>query len=142
MNTYPMTEEEQPSRTEDEQPELIYELKSVKEAAELLRVSESTVWRYADRDLLPSFRVGPKRVMFRRSDLESLLGRVRKKKGSMADNRGLRLLPMTEGGRSGTDAILRAKELRERILAGRDGVPVRASWMEINEAREERAADL
>ena len=138
-----MNEEDSREQTpEDGGEDVVYDLKSVQEAARFLRISESTVWRYADQNLLPSYRVGKKRVMFRRSDLERLLNRVRKRKEPMAARESLRLLPMSESTRSAADAMERAKEVRERILARRGGVPVSESWEDINAAREERTADL
>ena len=139
-----MNEEDSREQTpEDGGEDVVYDLKSVQEAARFLRISESTVWRYADQNLLPSYRVGKKRVMFRRSDLEGLLGRVRRrKKEPMAAGAALRLIAMSEGTRTAADAMERAKEVRERILARRGGVAVSESWTDINAAREERTADL
>ena len=138
--------EEQAGRegqTEQDEPELLYELRSAKETANLLRVSESTVWRYADRDLLPAYRIGPKRVMFRRSDVEALLNRLRRKKEQpLSATENLRLFSMSEGSRPAADAMARAKEVRDRILVRRGGVPVSESWEDINASREERTADL
>ncbi len=128
--------------TDPQDAEVTYELKSVKEAAELLRVSESTVWRYADQDLLPAYRVGRKRVMFRRSDLEGLLSQMRRRKKPMALRDRLRLLPMSGDAPVTTDALTRAKALQAEILARRGGVVVSESWEDINAAREERTADL
>ena len=123
--------------------EVTYEMKSAHEAADFLRVSESTVWRYAAQDILPAYRVGKKRVMFRRSDLEGLLRRVRRQRGAtMADKDTLRLTRLSEASGGSGDAMERAREVRERILAARAGVPVYDSWVDINEAREERTADL
>jgi excisionase family DNA binding protein len=122
--------------------DVVYDMKSVGEAAELLRISESTVWRYADQGLLPSYRVGKKRVLFRRSDVEALLNRVRRKKEPMNAEARLRLVSMSEGAGAALDAMERAREVRARILARRGGVPVSDSWRDINEAREERTADL
>lgn len=128
---------------DSEQTEITYDLKSVGETAKLLRVSESTVWRYADQDLLPAYRVGRKRVMFRSSDIQGLLNRLRRKKEPMAtDKAGLRLFAMSEGARASTEAMARAREVRERILANRSGAFVSESWEDINAAREERTADL
>jgi len=122
--------------------QVTYEMKSAHEAANFLRISESTVWRYAAQDILPAYRVGKKRVMFRRSDLEGLLSRLRKRKEPMAAKEELRMFPMFEGARPAADAMTRAKEVRDRILARRGGVPVTDSWMDINESREGRTADL
>lgn len=126
-----------------EGPDFLYDLKSAREAADLLRVSESTVWRYADQNILPAYRIGPKTVRFRGSDLKSLVYRVpRRKSPTTMMKKRLRLTPMSEGGRPAADAMTRAKEIRERILARRGGVPVSESWEDINAAREERTADL
>jgi excisionase family DNA binding protein len=123
-------------------PEVTYELKSAKEAAGFLRISESTVWRYAAQDILPAYRVGKKRVMFRRGDLEALLSRLRRRKEPMAAKENLRMIPMSEGARAGMDVLVRARALQAEILARRGGVPVSDSWEDINAAREERSSDL
>lgn len=121
--------------------EITYELASVKEAARLLRVSESTVWRYADQDLLPAYRVGRKRVMFRRSDLEKLLSRIRRKKQTVTTNDKMRLFAMSESARDSATAIARARSLGAEILKRRGSFFADSGEM-INEAREERTEDL
>jgi excisionase family DNA binding protein len=124
--------------------EVTYDLQSVKEAARLLRVSESTVWRYADQSLLPAYRVGRKRVMFRRGDLEALLNRLRGKdrKTAMKGTDSLRLTSISSSSVRAVDAMLRARELRGGILTRRGGIVVSEAWEDINAAREERMADL
>ena len=128
--------EDEADETTAEVPEseVSYELKSVKEAAQLLRVSETTVWRYADQDLLPAYRVGRKRVMFRRGDLESLLNRLRRKKEPMKAASKLRLMSMSENAGAGTDAIARARDVRAGILVRRGGIAVTESWRDIDAA--------
>jgi excisionase family DNA binding protein len=129
-----------------EGPQFLHEdMKSVKEAADLLKVSESTVWRYADQDLLPSYRLGPKQVRFKVSDLESLIYRVprRKKQPAMSMTERLRLTTMNVGAvRETSELIARATSLRADILARRGGVVVSDSADDINASREERSADL
>lgn len=130
---------------ETQQPEFLYELKSAKEAAELLRISESTVWRYADQELLPTYRLGPKKIMFRTSDLESLIYRVprRKKKPTVNMTERLRLTAMREGeARASAELVARAASLRDEILTRRGGAVTTAAWEDINASREERSADL
>jgi excisionase family DNA binding protein len=129
---------------EPKEPEITYDLNSVKEAARFLRVSETTVWRYADQDILPAYRVGRKRVMFRRGDLEALQNNVRRKKQPVnTTRRRLRLMAMSEGADKDARAVMtRATALREDILAGRGGVALGSSWEDIDEAREERSRDL
>lgn len=48
-------------------------LVSVREAARLLHVSPSTVWRWVSRRLVPAYRIGPKRVWLKTADLEALV---------------------------------------------------------------------
>lgn len=138
-----MTEEpgNEDSPGAEEPQEITYELKSVKEAAEMLRVSESTVWRYADQDLLPAYRVGRKRVMFRRSDLEKLLNRIRRKKQTVRTDDKMRLFAMSESTRDAADAIARARTLGADIFNRRGSVFANSGEM-INEAREERTENL
>jgi excisionase family DNA binding protein len=140
-------EEKEASGGEDtpEGPEFLYELKSAKEAADLLRVSESTVWRYAEQDLLPAYRLGPKQIRFRASDLESLIYRVprRRKKPVVSMTERLRLTSMSSGEMRATDELIaRAASLRADILTRRGGVVVSDSAEDINAAREERSSEL
>jgi excisionase family DNA binding protein len=138
-------ETEGAARGDEGAQDFLYELKSVKEAADMLRVSESTVWRYADQDLLPTYRLGLKQIRFRASDLESLIYRVptRKKLKKMNMTERLRLTAMSEGRtkRAG-DIVARAASLRAEILARRGGEVTTEAWVDINDAREERSADL
>lgn len=46
---------------------------SVAEAAELLGVSPSTVWRWIDAGRLPAYRVGPKNIRIARADVEAAI---------------------------------------------------------------------
>jgi excisionase family DNA binding protein len=117
------------------------ELKTTREAAHLLRVSESTVWRWITRGILPSYRVGPKRVYVRSSDLARQLKPARTKPTLDALRSKLRLVPMAPG-RARKDAVARAEAFRAEMLAKRGGVPFPPAWIDINEMREERAREL
>src|SRR2546425_8418154 len=57
--------------------ELFY---SVAEAALVLGVSPSTVWRWIDAGKLPAYRVGPKSIRIRRADLAAVVHPVREQK--------------------------------------------------------------
>lgn len=48
------------------------ELLNVREVAEILGVSQRTVWRWVDQGRLRTVRVGPKLVRFRRVDLDAI----------------------------------------------------------------------
>ena len=56
-----------------EAPAIDGDLLSVGDAAAALRVSQSTVWRWINRGVLPASRLGPKRILVKRSDLPALL---------------------------------------------------------------------
>src|SRR5205085_4906352 len=43
---------------------------SIAQAAKLLGVSPSTVWRWIEADRLPAYRVGPKNIRIKKVDLE------------------------------------------------------------------------
>lgn len=63
---------------------------SVSEAAALLRVSHSTVWRWIKTGKLPAQRVGPKTISITQDDLATILAPV----------------PPCANGRSGHTSIL------------------------------------
>jgi excisionase family DNA binding protein len=46
---------------------------TVAEAALILHVSSSTVWRWIDSGILPAFRLGPKNIRIRKADLEAVV---------------------------------------------------------------------
>jgi excisionase family DNA binding protein len=46
---------------------------TVREAARLLRVSSSTIWRWIEARRLPAYRVGPRAIRIKKADLESVL---------------------------------------------------------------------
>ena len=119
------------------------DLVSVRDAARLLRVSESTVWRWINADAVPSYRVGRKRVYLKRSDLALLLRPARPKAGEMAEKERerLNLFPMAPR-RPGVDPVAAAKALHAKFLAKRGREPIPEAWQDINEARDERTREL
>ena len=52
-------------------------LVSVAEAAHLLDVSESTIWRWIRAGIIPAYRVGPKRVRLRVEDVRATASPLR-----------------------------------------------------------------
>ena len=122
---------------------------SVSQAAKLLGVSPSTVWRWIQSDRLPAYRVGPKNIRIKRQDLEKVVQPARSagKAVSMKElgpvGSPLTVRPLTEAERQrGFQALREAKQLRARILARRGGKPLSSSWELIREARDERAQQL
>ena len=119
------------------------DLVSVREAALILRVSESTVWRWINADVLPSYRVGRKRVYLKRVDLTPVRRSGRTKAGGLseADRKRLNAFPMSTP-EPGVDpvALSRALHEKQRAIPGWD--TGRQAWEDINEAREERSREL
>ena len=116
------------------------DLLSVREAAKLLRVSESTVWRWIDSGRLKAYKLGPKRVCLRRTELGPILRPV-----GPTSSRDISqyLSPMSPGPKESADVVIaRARALQEKILARRGGQLLPESWIDINEARDERSKDL
>jgi excisionase family DNA binding protein len=123
----------------DARPYDFDDLISVKEAAKILHVSESTVWRWIDRDILKAYRIGPKRICLRRAELTPAIRQLRK------DERDLRkyFLPEAPGPKFSTEEVLRrARALSAELLAKRGGVLFPESWIDINEMRDERSEQL
>jgi excisionase family DNA binding protein len=122
---------------------------TIAEAAESLRVDQSTVRRWIAKGELHAYRVGPRRIRVRREDL----GRVMKPahEGMTAKPRvGMRyvtsdedLRPLTDEERDDALAALAAgNKLREELLRKRGGELFSPSWELINEARDERTEQL
>jgi excisionase family DNA binding protein len=127
---------------DDHSNDVRYDLKSAKEAAEYLRISESTVWRYVDQNIVPAYRVGKKRVWFKRSDLDALLKPLRGREAKVSkDNKDLNLGVIEAGSRGGWAAMERINAMREGILARRGGVAFSDSAEEINAARDLRSQE-
>jgi excisionase family DNA binding protein len=133
----------EPDEVEDDHSnDVRYDLKSAKEAADYLRISESTVWRYVDQNIVPAYRVGKKRVWFKRSDLDALLKPLRGREGKVTkESKTLNLGSIETSARGGWAAMDRVSALRESITARRGGVAFSDSAEEINAARELRSQE-
>jgi len=121
---------------------------TVAEAAAMLGVSASTVWRWVDSGKLPAFRVGPKAIRIKRGDVEAAVRphRAEAARGGMTrvyTDIKEALRPMTAEEKARALAWLgRADKLRAEIRARRKGVPLPDSTEIIREAREERSRRL
>jgi excisionase family DNA binding protein len=118
------------------------DLVSVREAAQLLRVSESTMWRWIHDGVVRSHRVGKKRVYLKRSELELAVSPAPRRGGlSDADRKRLNAVPMSNPDPNVDPvALARALHERQRKIPGWD--THRPVWEDINEAREERSRQL
>ena len=118
------------------------DLVSVREAAALLRVSESTVWRWISEDVLPSYRVGRKRIYLKRAELAPMLQPAYKKAHGLseADRERLNAFPMSSPT-PGVDPMEQARAFRERLRARRGDQRWPEAWEDINEMRDERSRE-
>jgi len=121
------------------------EFLTVHEAAQRLRVSDSTIWRWISKGKLRAIRLAGRTIRIDARDLEAVA-----RPTSDADVRrdyyvnGVRVLWSYKTGRDTPPdvAIAHAKELHARILARRGGVPLPDSVEDIRLMREERSAQI
>lgn len=127
---------------------------TVEEAAELLRVSVSTIRRWIRTGNVPAYRIGSRRLLLKRDELFASMQPVHRKDWEVADSEpeaidleslivrspedrfvDRRLTP--EEQKHAIAAFGRAKEHSDRILASRGGKPFPSSSNLINDARDE-----
>lgn len=117
---------------------------TVAQAADLLKVSRSTLWRWIDQGNLPAYRFGRRRVQIRRADLENLIIPARGEKGGgMLRKEQERLSrPLTRQEQQAALAALdAARELKARLLERRGGQPFSNSVELIHAMRDERTRE-
>lgn len=123
----------------------VQEFCTVTEAAGLLDVSVSTVWRWVDSGKLPAFRVGPKAIRIRREDAAAAIQPIARRERESRMTSDLVDVeaagkPLTRHERVSAMAALDAADrLRAQILKRRKGKPLADSAMIIREARDERS---
>jgi excisionase family DNA binding protein len=117
---------------------------SVAKAAELLKVSRSTLWRWISQGDLPACRIGHRRVLIKQDDLNRLFVPVaRKKGGTMHEQEPVESLKMSPTEAVDQLAVIeRARALQERILARHGGALLPSSAEDLDELRDERSASL
>jgi len=97
---------------------------TVREAAEALRVSIPTVWRWVRSGQLQAYRVGKRSIRIRKGDL------------------GAMTTPAEPPAPHASDLVNELRDLQAKILARRGGVPLPSSVPLIREARRERSERL
>jgi excisionase family DNA binding protein len=105
-------------------PDTSSELLTVAEAAQALRISKPTIWRWIREGRLHPVRLGRRVVRLRRSEVVG-----------MPRHKG-------DGAAEWKDVLQRLNTLNERILARRGGVPFESSVPLIHEARSGRDEQL
>jgi excisionase family DNA binding protein len=56
---------------------------TVAQAAKVLAVSPSTIWRWIKADILPAYRVGPRKIRIKKEDLFTIITPAGAKEGNM-----------------------------------------------------------
>ncbi|MBM2811437.1 MAG: DNA-binding protein [Chloroflexi bacterium] len=123
------------------------EFLTVAEAAGTLKVSISTIRRWIDQGDLPAYRLGPRRVRLKVSDLARLISPIRldEHDSTKAQQRGLEQLgrPLDSKEKERALAAIEAvSRLRHAVAAGRGGKLFSPSHAVLNEIRDERTRDL
>jgi excisionase family DNA binding protein len=129
----------------DEPSERSEQYLTVSQTAKLLSVHPSTIRRWIDQRILPAYRLGPKRIGVRRSDVAAVVvphGREAKDKHSGYAGHE-QLPPLTDQDRQQWKrAIAEARELQAKFLKRRGGKLFPNSAALIVQSREERTHDL
>ena len=120
---------------------------TVAQAAEILKVSRSTLWRWIDQRDLPAYRFGQRRVLIREDDLKRLITPARGEKGEgmmeIEKERERLSRPLTKQEQKQALAALEAaRQLRAQMLERRGGKPFSDSTEIVREMREERTREL
>lgn len=125
------------------------DLLTTAEAAKLLRVSVVTLHRWLKQGRLRAYRLGPRAVRIRRSDLDELLLPLSPRAGGIMFETekiytNLADIPrLTEDEKKKQlEAIEAARAFQEEVAARRGGKPFSPSWPLIRKAREERSRQL
>lgn len=123
------------------------ELLTIAEVAKLLKVSVVTLHRWLMQGRLPAYRLGPRGVRIRRSDLGKVLTPTLEEADTSGEETsagaGLTFCPLTEAEADRRlAAIKQVQAIREEMLAQRQGKPFAPSWPMIRKAREERSKRL
>ena len=120
---------------------------TVTQAAALIDVSRSTLWRWIDEGRLPAYRLGRRRVLVRREDLRSLITPARPEKSeSLTDiekERERLRRPLTPEEQRRALAALAAAQRFAAEMRERNGGQLFSDSAElIREMREERSREL
>lgn len=125
-----------------------FDLLTVGETADILKVSRVTIHRWLKQGRLPAYHVGPKAVRIRRGDLAVVVTPLHGREdehtapavGVQATPMQTMIRPLTEEEkRRGLEALEASRRLGESVLARLGGKVFEETWPIIREAREERS---
>lgn len=120
---------------------------TVAEAAQLLKVSRSTLWRWIDQGKLPAYRFGERRVLIRQEDLKTLITPAREQKGGgmteIEKDRERLSRPLTkEEQKKALAALEAARQFSAELRRRQGGQRFSDSAEIVREMREERTREL
>ena len=118
---------------------------SVAEAAELLKVAKSTLWRWINQGDVPAYRFGHRRILINRKDLDRLIVPVRTEIGEKTLERERQHLscPMTgDEQRQALAALDAAEQFSRRLREQQMGQLFPDSAEGIRQMRESRTKRL
>ncbi|MCL4545760.1 MAG: helix-turn-helix domain-containing protein [Chloroflexi bacterium] len=122
------------------------QLLTVPEAARLLKVSTSTIWRWINRGELPAYRAGQRRIVLKATEIQHILTAGRQRHGEGGSTMPEPVIPLSP--LTPTDvarlqaAMAQAQAIRARILQERHGRLLPSSTELLREQREQRSAQL
>jgi excisionase family DNA binding protein len=108
---------------------------TVAEAAQLLRVSKPTIWRWIEAGRLPAVRFGPRCIRIQRSDLVVLARPVRTRRPMSRAELEQYILPHPSPTMTEEELMADIEAINKRILARRGGKPLESSLPLIHEQR-------
>lgn len=113
---------------------------TVSEAADILQVSQSTIRRWIREDRVPTYRLGERRVLLKRTDLDRLITPMHNGK-EQHEQRDLiaRLTP--EQRARGLAVVTELERLHREMLDERGGKPFPNSLALIHDARDQRSRE-
>lgn len=120
---------------------------TTEEALRLLKISRSTLWRWVGQGELPAYRLGRRRVLIKRSDLEKLIRPAREEKGELhghmnGERKRLHLPLSAEEQKQGLAALEAAERFSAELRNRHGGRLLPDSVQSIREMRDKRTREL
>ncbi len=113
---------------------------TVREAATILRVGQSTIRRWIREERVPAYRLGQRRVLLKRADLGRLLSPVQVGQETSEERISVPRLTHEERAR-GLAAVAHLRRLHRELLEERDGRPFSDSLEILHEMRDQRSRE-
>ncbi|MBI2909033.1 MAG: excisionase family DNA-binding protein [Chloroflexi bacterium] len=118
---------------------------TIARAAEQLKVSRSTLWRWIKTGELPAYRLGQRRVLIKEDDLRGLIAPVESRKAEVLpdeDRERLRRPLARQEQQQALAALDAAAQLSRELLKQRGGRPFGDSVSILRALRAERSRQL